>query len=256
MEARSSLAQQAVYPEFSVLPLRLLQGHAHPGPGATPGPPAGHKGLYAAQSRSPELNSAFVASRASLWGGKGRPRAGSGQAAGGQQADSGQKIGAFKGVGPRNWELLDPDRRQEGCRRSYRERSRTRSQETAPCPMAVPPPSHPPPPIWLPLHAWPRAWGAALAGARGKPSARAGGEDPYPGSAPQFESKAAGPDLTGFFPPWKEGPSHQHPPKARWVQCLWVWEGRAQVDSGMRSRTGLRPRLEISVSPSPSCGEV
>lgn len=146
MEARSSLAQQAVYPEFSVLPLRLLQGHAHPGPGATPGPPAGHKGLYAAQSRSPELNSAFVASRASLWGGKGRPRAGSGQAAGGQQADSGQKIGAFKGVGPRNWELLDPDRRQEGCRRSYRERSRTRSQETAPCPMAVPPPSHSPPP--------------------------------------------------------------------------------------------------------------
>lgn len=62
-------------------------------------------------------------------------------------------------------------------------------QETAPCPMAVPPPSHLPPalPVPTPLppslatfHAWPRAWGAALAGARGKPSASAGEEDLFP----------------------------------------------------------------------------
>lgn len=122
--------------------------------------------------------------------------------------------------------------------------------------MAVPPTSHPPPPIWLPFCSWPGAWGAALAGARGESSARAGGEDPYPGFAPQFESKAAGPDLTGFFLQWKEGPSHQHPPRAHWVQCLWVWEGKAQVDSEMRSRTGLGPGLEHLVSPSPSCGEI
>lgn len=64
-----------------IRPLGLLQGHTYPGPGAAPGPPAGHKGLYAARSRSPELNSAFVASLASCGAGGDAPGAGSGRAA-------------------------------------------------------------------------------------------------------------------------------------------------------------------------------
>lgn len=69
------------------------------GLGPPPGPPPGHKSFYAARSRSSELNSAFVAAQAGR-GAEGTP--GGWQRAGSKQA-GGQRIGAGKGIGLRNW---------------------------------------------------------------------------------------------------------------------------------------------------------
>lgn len=68
------------------------------GLGPPPGPPTGHKRLYAARSRNPELNSAFVAAQAGH-GREGVPRGW--QRAGSRQAGrraGGQGIGASEGV--------------------------------------------------------------------------------------------------------------------------------------------------------------
>ena len=118
-----------------------------------------------------------------------------------------------------------------------------------------PSPSSPLPPLgWPLLRAWPRAWGVALAGTRSKLSARAGGEDPSSRLCPlNMNPKLR---LNWVSPLWVEGPSSQHTPKPHGAQCFWSGERIAQVGSGMRSRTGLRPGLELPVSPSPSHGEV
>lgn len=150
------------------------------GLGPPPGPPPGHKSFYAARSRSSELNSAFVAAQA----GRGAGRDARGLAAGRQQAGGRAENWGRQGDWPQK--LVTARSREKGCRGRYRQRekgSRTRCQEAAPCPIAALPAPisflHPlQAPVWTLLLAWPRAWGVALAGTRGKLSARAGREDP------------------------------------------------------------------------------
>lgn len=132
-----------------------------------------------------------------------------GMPGGWQQAGSrrtgGQRIGAGKGIGLRNWELLGRQEAGGQQREVHREKgSKTRRQETAPAPWL----SHAPP-ISL-LHHHPQFGRLSLPGL--EPGARhwqARGVSPMPGlegrtlppgSGPLSESIAASPDLTRFPP--------------------------------------------------------